>query len=116
MSSLFPPIEPYASGHLDVGDGHVLRWEAGGARDGTPALWLHGGPGGGLIPDFRRLHDPERYRLVLLDQRGCGRSRPHASDPAAAKTDPQASKAEKDVATTPAPVAQAPGRDDLAPN
>ena len=80
---MYPPIEPYASGHLDVGDGQQIYWEECGNPEGKPALFLHGGPGGGLIPDFRRLHDPERYRIVLLDQRGCGRSLPHASDPAA---------------------------------
>jgi proline iminopeptidase len=80
---VYPPVEPYASGHLDVGDGQQLYWEECGRPDGLPAVFLHGGPGGGLIPDFRRLHDPDRYRVVLFDQRGCGRSRPHASDPAA---------------------------------
>ena len=80
---MYPPIEPYASGHLDVGDGQQIYWEECGNPDGKAALFLHGGPGGGLIPDFRRLHDPDRYRTVLLDQRGCGRSIPHASDPAA---------------------------------
>jgi proline iminopeptidase len=80
---MYPPIEPYASGHLDVGDGQQIYWEECGNPHGKPAVFLHGGPGGGLIPDFRRLHDPDRYRLVLLDQRGCGRSLPHASDPAA---------------------------------
>jgi proline iminopeptidase len=80
---MYPPIEPYASGLLEVGDGQQIYWEECGNPDGKPAVFLHGGPGGGLIPDFRRLHDPDRYRLVLLDQRGCGRSLPHASDPAA---------------------------------
>jgi len=80
---MYPPIEPYASGHLDVGDGQQIYWEECGNPDGKPAVFLHGGPGGGLVPDYRRLHDPDRYRVVLLDQRGCGRSVPHASDPAA---------------------------------
>ena len=75
---MYPPVEPYASGHLHVGDGQQLYWEECGRPDGKPAVFLHGGPGGGLIPDSRRLHDPDRYRLVLLDQRGCGRSTPHA--------------------------------------
>ena len=79
---MYPPIEPYASGHLDVGDGQQIYWEECGNPQGKPTLFLHGGPGGGLIPDFRRVHDPGRYRVVLLDQRGCGRSVPHASDPA----------------------------------
>ena len=82
-SDLYPPVEPYLSGLLDVGDGQRIYWEECGNPDGKPAVFLHGGPGGGLIPEFRRLHDPERYRLVLFDQRGCGRSTPHVSDPAA---------------------------------
>ena len=80
---MYPSIEPYASGHLAVGDGQQIYWEECGNPDGKPAVFLHGGPGGGLIPDFRRLHDPDRYRIVLLDQRGCGRSLPHASEPTA---------------------------------
>jgi proline iminopeptidase len=83
MSSYFPPIEPYASGLLDVGDGHQVYWECCGNPAGTPALFLHGGPGSGASPGQRRLFDPERYRVVLFDQRGSGRSRPLASDPAA---------------------------------
>ena len=77
---LYPPIEPYARGMLDVGDGHQLYWEECGNPAGKPAVFLHGGPGGGLHPKVRRLFDPRRYRLVLFDQRGCGQSRPHASE------------------------------------
>lgn len=77
--SLFPPIEPFASGHLDVGDGHRVYYEECGRRDGMPVLIVHGGPGGGCSPLMRRYHDPSRYRIVLFDQRGCGRSTPHAS-------------------------------------
>ena len=77
--SLYPPIEPHDSGHLDVGDGHSLYWEACGNRNGKPALFLHGGPGGGCQPDHRRLFDPDRYRIILFDQRGGGRSRPSGS-------------------------------------
>ncbi len=77
-TTLYAPIEPYASGHLDVGDGHRLYWETSGNPDGKPALFLHGGPGGGCHPDHRRLFDPSVYRIVLFDQRGCGRSLPHA--------------------------------------
>ena len=80
---MYPPIEPYASGLLDVGDGQQLYWEECGNPEGKPAVFLHGGPGGGLTPGVRRLFDPARYRVVLFDQRGCGRSLPHASDPAA---------------------------------
>jgi len=79
----YPEIEPYDSGHLDVGDGQEIYWETIGNPDGKPAVFLHGGPGGGAKPDNRRLFDPQRYRIVVFDQRGCGRSRPHASDPAA---------------------------------
>lgn len=77
--TLFPAIDPYASGHLDVGDGHLVYWELCGNPDGIPAVFLHGGPGGGCSPDHRRLFDPERYNVLLFDQRGCGRSKPHAS-------------------------------------
>jgi proline iminopeptidase len=75
----YPPIEPYARGRLDVGDGHQVYYEESGNRRGQPVLIVHGGPGGGSNPTMRRLHDPARYRIVLLDQRGCGRSLPHAS-------------------------------------
>jgi len=78
----YPEIEPYASGHLAVGDGHEVYWETCGNPDGKPAVFLHGGPGGGARVDDRRLFDPARYRIVVFDQRGCGRSRPHAGDPA----------------------------------
>ncbi|MBH0239184.1 prolyl aminopeptidase [Methylobrevis albus] len=75
---LYPPIEPYASGHLDVGDGHSVYWEICGNPEGKPAVFLHGGPGGGCNSAQRRLFDPARYKVLLFDQRGCGRSRPHA--------------------------------------
>jgi proline iminopeptidase len=77
--TLYPPIEPYASGHLDVDSGHRIYWETCGNPLGIPALFLHGGPGGGCTAGNRRWFDPQRYRIVLFDQRGCGRSRPHAS-------------------------------------
>ena len=76
---LYPPIEPYASGHLDVGDGHAVYWELCGNPGAKPAVFLHGGPGAGCNPDHRRAFDPERYQVLLFDQRGCGRSTPHAS-------------------------------------
>jgi proline iminopeptidase len=79
---LYPPIEPYESGMLDVGDGNHIYWEASGNPAGKPALVVHGGPGSGSGPSRRQFFDPERYRIVLFDQRGCGRSTPHASDPA----------------------------------
>ena len=76
---LYPPIEPYARSRLDVGDGHEVYFEESGNRHGQPVLIVHGGPGGGSNPTMRRLHDPSRYRIILMDQRGCGRSTPHAS-------------------------------------
>ena len=74
----YPPLAPYASGLLEVGDGHQVYWESCGNPDGKPALFLHGGPGGGCTPGNRRFFDPRRYRIVLFDQRGCGRSQTHA--------------------------------------
>ncbi|WP_214325571.1 prolyl aminopeptidase [Nonomuraea sediminis] len=79
---MHPAIEPYDHGHLDVGDGNLVYWEACGNPDGKPALVVHGGPGSGCTPGQRRAFDPERYRVILFDQRNCGRSLPHASDPA----------------------------------
>ncbi|MGY0487179.1 prolyl aminopeptidase [Streptomyces sp. WG-D5] len=76
---LHPPLEPYDHGLLDVGDGNRIHWETCGNPHGKPALVLHGGPGSGASPFTRRLFDPERYRIVLLDQRGAGRSTPPAS-------------------------------------
>ena len=83
LRTLYPPIEPDAFGWLAVGDGHEMYWETWGNPDGRPVVFLHGGPGGGCSPDHRRYFDPARYRIVLLDQRGCGRSTPHASEPGA---------------------------------
>ncbi|MET7339288.1 prolyl aminopeptidase [Nonomuraea sp. NPDC005650] len=79
---MYPPIEPYDHGHLDAGDGHLIYWEVCGNPEGKPALVVHGGPGGGCTPGQRRGFDPERYRVILFDQRNCGRSLPHAGDPA----------------------------------
>ncbi|MFE0651863.1 alpha/beta fold hydrolase [Streptomyces sp. NPDC059534] len=73
----------YDQGLLDVGDGNRIHWEVSGNPAGKPALVVHGGPGSGSSPRARRFFDPEAYRVVLFDQRGCGRSTPHASDPAA---------------------------------
>ncbi len=80
MRSLYPEIEPDESGHLDVGDGQRIYWETSGNPAGKPAVVVHGGPGGGSTPAQRRYFDPERYRIVLFDQRGCGRSVPHIAD------------------------------------
>jgi proline iminopeptidase len=77
--SLYPAIEPYRSGRLVVTDGHELYFEECGNPDGKPALMVHGGPGGGSNANMRRYHDPAEYRIILFDQRGCGRSTPHAS-------------------------------------
>ncbi|MER5384100.1 prolyl aminopeptidase [Streptomyces sp. NPDC002688] len=76
---LYPEIEPYDHGMLDVGDGNRLYWEVCGNPDGKPAVMLHGGPGSGCGPRYRRYCDPATYRIVLLDQRGSGRSTPHAA-------------------------------------
>ena len=76
---LYPPLEPFDQRMLDVGDGHRLYVEQCGHPEGIPVVVLHGGPGGGCSPAMRRYFDPASYRVVLFDQRGCGRSRPHAS-------------------------------------
>ncbi len=78
LRMLYPPIDAYQSGMLDVGDGHSIYYERSGSPDGKPAVFLHGGPGGGVSPDYRRLFDPDLYDVTLFDQRGCGRSTPHA--------------------------------------
>ncbi|MGO1049148.1 prolyl aminopeptidase [Crossiella sp. CA198] len=82
MRTFYPEIEPYDSGWLEVGDGQRIYWETSGNPDGKPAVFLHGGPGGGTSAAHRRVFDPAAYRIVLFDQRGCGQSTPHASDPA----------------------------------
>jgi proline iminopeptidase len=79
----YPDIEPYATGLLDTGDGNLVYWETCGSPDGVPALIVHGGPGSGCSAGNRRSFDPARFRIILFDQRNCGRSRPHASDPGA---------------------------------
>lgn len=77
-SPLFPPIEPYESGRLRVSDIHEIYYEQSGNPQGKPVFFLHGGPGGSAGPDTRRLYDPKKFRIVLHDQRGAGRSRPFA--------------------------------------
>lgn len=77
--SLYPPVEPYLSGRLKVDDVHELYYEESGNPDGKPVVFLHGGPGGGCKPKCRRFFDPARYRIVIFDQRGAGRSTPYAS-------------------------------------
>ncbi len=76
---LYPALEPYRTGTLEVGDGHVIFFEECGNPEGEPVLLVHGGPGGGANPTMRRFHDPSHYRIILFDQRGCGRSTPYAS-------------------------------------
>ena len=77
--TLYPEIEPYDSGHIRVSAVHELYYEQCGTPNGKPVVFLHGGPGAGLIPDYRRFFDPSAYRIILFEQRGAGRSRPHAS-------------------------------------
>ena len=79
IRTLYPPIEPFQTGMLDTGEGHTLYWELCGNPNGKPAVFLHGGPGSGCTADHRRLFDPACYCVLLFDQRGCGRSTPHAS-------------------------------------
>ncbi|WP_137701003.1 prolyl aminopeptidase [Marimonas lutisalis] len=76
---LYPPIEPFDRRMLDVGDGHTVYMEQSGNPEGQPVVVFHGGPGGGCSPAMRRYFDPKHYRVILFDQRGCGRSRPFAS-------------------------------------
>lgn len=76
--TLYPEIEPYETGMLDVGEGHSLYYERVGTPGAKPAVFLHGGPGGGMAPDHRRQWDPELYDVLLFDQRGCGKSLPFA--------------------------------------
>lgn len=78
MRELYPPIEPYRQGTLQVSDLHTLHFEESGNPQGKPAIVLHGGPGGGCLPSYRQYFDPSRWRTVMFDQRGCGQSTPHA--------------------------------------
>ena len=76
--TLYPEIQPYETGMLDVGDGHRLYWELSGNPQGKPVVFLHGGPGGGSSPDHRRQFNPDKYKILVFDQRGCGKSTPYA--------------------------------------
>ncbi|NJO85491.1 MAG: prolyl aminopeptidase [Synechococcaceae cyanobacterium RM1_1_27] len=78
MPNLHPPIEPFQSGELAVSELHTLYYEQVGNPEGKPVVFLHGGPGGGCNATYRRYFDPQKWRVILFDQRGCGRSRPHA--------------------------------------
>ena len=79
LRGFYPEIEPYETGMLDVGDGHQIYWERFGTKGAKPAVFLHGGPGGATGPGNRRLFDPALYDVMMFDQRGCGKSVPHAS-------------------------------------
>lgn len=79
LRGLYPPVEPQASGYLRVSETHEIYWEECGNPKGKPAVFLHGGPGAGADVRARRFFDPDAYRIIVFDQRGCGRSRPHAS-------------------------------------
>lgn len=79
MSRLFPPIGPFEAFELPVSDGHMLYVERSGRQGGAPIVFLHGGPGSGATPDHRRLFDPTRFEIIVFDQRGAGRSRPHGA-------------------------------------
>lgn len=79
LRTLYPSIEPYATGMLDTGEGHSIYYERCGTPGAKPAVFVHGGPGGGISPSHRGLFDPELYDVLLFEQRGCGRSTPHAS-------------------------------------
>ncbi|MAW81330.1 MAG: prolyl aminopeptidase [Parvularcula sp.] len=78
LRTLYPPIEPFDVGMLRVSDVHQIYYEVSGSPDGKPVVVCHGGPGGGSTPSMRRYFDPSRYRIILFDQRGCGKSQPHA--------------------------------------
>lgn len=80
MFVLYPPVEPHETGMLEVGDGHAIYWEISGNPNGKPAVFVHGGPGSGTHALQRRMFDPSAYRIVLFDQRGCGKSQPHVAD------------------------------------
>ncbi len=79
MRVKYPPIEPYRTGHLDVGSGHKVYFEESGNPKGNPVIFLHGGPGSGTDASHRCYFDPKMYRIILMDQRGSGKSTPHAS-------------------------------------
>ncbi|WP_373235602.1 prolyl aminopeptidase [Cohaesibacter celericrescens] len=78
LRTLYPPIAPYDTGMLDVGDGHQIYWQRAGTKGAKPVVFLHGGPGGGLYETHRQLFNPDLYDILLFDQRGCGLSTPHA--------------------------------------
>ncbi|MGF1493993.1 MAG: prolyl aminopeptidase [Microcoleaceae cyanobacterium] len=78
LKELYPPIKPYYEGTLEVSELHTIYFEQSGNPEGKPVVVLHGGPGGGCLPEYRQYFDPKKWRIVMFDQRGCGRSTPHA--------------------------------------
>ena len=78
MKQLYPKIEPYNQFDLKVSDLHTIHVEESGNINGKPVIFLHGGPGGGIEPVYRQYFDPEKWRIIVFDQRGCGQSTPHA--------------------------------------
>lgn len=78
MRELYPAIEPYSEGKLKVSDLHTIHYEESGNPEGKPVIFLHGGPGGGIEPIYRRYFNPQGWRIIIFDQRGCGQSTPHA--------------------------------------
>lgn len=90
VTDFYPETDPHDHGMLDVGDGNAVYWEECGNPDGKPAVVLHGGPGSGCMPAFRRLFHPTAYRLVLFDQRNCGRSTRASRTRASQRTRPPA--------------------------
>ena len=79
MRDFYPPIQPFREGYLQVSELHTLYFEESGNPQGKPVVFLHGGPGGGTVPLYRQFFNPDLWRIVLFDQRGCGRSQPHAT-------------------------------------
>ncbi|MGB3691559.1 MAG: prolyl aminopeptidase [Spirulinaceae cyanobacterium] len=78
MKELYPPIQPHRQGNLQVSELHKIHWEESGNPQGKPVIFLHGGPGGGIVPVYRQYFNPEKWRVIIFDQRGCGQSTPHA--------------------------------------
>ncbi|MEL7224871.1 MAG: alpha/beta fold hydrolase, partial [Cyanobacteria bacterium J06576_12] len=78
MRQLYPALDPYRQSTLSVSPLHTIYYEEAGNPEGKPVVFLHGGPGGGIVPMYRQFFDPAKWRIILFDQRGCGKSTPHA--------------------------------------